>query len=554
MTANTNDYKVSDDGTVTFYKTRSQLAEALLSLKGKPFRLDPYYPMHRAIYDGDYKSLVLMTCRQIGKSTTWATFSVSESIAIPHFSTLFLAPSQEQTLKFSTERVGRLIHYSPYVQKYFVAEKSSDRVLLRSFSNGSSINFSYVSDDPDRVRGISADRTAFDEVQDMLIDVVAPVVNEVLRESDYRYQSYSGTPKSMENGLQGLWEESTQTEWVMKCVGCNSWNAIRSEKSFGKHGPVCLKCDHLLDPRTGQWVDFVAKAKHKGFHISRAIMPRNVPACWRPGTEDYDKAVAAWDEIWYAKNHYPITTFRNEVVGVSDSQGRRIITRADLKEMCTGPRMMQKPDHNTNMKTVGRVVAGIDWSGGGTEEKSKTVLTIWGLLPGGKYRLLWFKMYPGMAPIDEAKEIMDTLAMYGGLLSYVAGDAGEGNVYIDMLRKRFGHQRIVKLRYVESDYYVQWNQKAQAYMVNRTRAIDSLMMAMHRRDFEFPADPDGKLMKEPFDNILAEHEETTGQEGGVRKKVWRHSKNQPDDFLHAMNFARVAMQLAIGELNLTASE
>jgi hypothetical protein len=43
-----------------------------------------------------------------------------------------------------------------------------------------------------------------------------------------------------------------------------------------------------------------------------------------------------------------------------------------------------------------------------------------------------------------------------------------------------------------------------------------------------------------------------GQSGATRK-VWRHAPSQPDDFLHAMNFARMAMQIANNEINLTSS-
>lgn len=537
---------------IEFKRTRSQLSEALLLIKGEPFRLEPEYPMFRAIYDGGYDQMLLMTCRQIGKSTTLANFSIAESLAMPHFSTLFLAPTSEQTQKFSTQRVGKTIAYSPYVQKYFVAEKASERVLLRTFSNGAEINFSYCLDDPDRARGISADRTCFDEVQDMLIDVVSPVVNECMRNSKYQYEMYCGTPKSMENGIEGKWQSSTQTEWVIKCAACNKYNAIRSEKSFGPKGPICLKCGGLINPRDGQWLDFNPGAKMKGFHISRAIMPGNVPICWND-TKRVAQAERSWGKIWdslVGPNKYPLSTFRNEVIGVSDSQGRRLVTLDDLRAMTTGPAISPKPEHLGNLKGVTRISAGIDWSGGGTEEKSRTVLTIWGWIPGGKLRLLWFKFYSGQNPLDEVKEIIFTLAQFSQL-SFVAGDAGEGNVYIDMLRKAFGHTKVIKLRYVDSDFYIRWKQDANAYTVNRTRSIDSLMMAMTRGEFEFPQDPDGKLMHLPFKDILAEHEEMTGQEGGIRKKVWRHAANQPDDFLHAMNFGRIAMQLAIGELNLT---
>ena len=65
-------------------------------------------------------------------------------------------------------------------------------------------------------------------------------------------------------------------------------------------------------------------------------------------------------------------------------------------------------------------------------------------------------------------------------------------------------------------------------------------------EWEFPeGDP---MMELLFEDILNEYEEVT-REGN---KVWRHAPTRPDDALHALNFARLAMQRAIGELDLTS--
>jgi hypothetical protein len=56
-------------------------------------------------------------------------------------------------------------------------------------------------------------------------------------------------------------------------------------------------------------------------------------------------------------------------------------------------------------------------------------------------------------------------------------------------------------------------------------------------------------MTVPFSDILNEYEEVT-KEG---RKYWSHSPDKPDDFLHSLNFAKIALQIAIGELDLTAS-
>ena len=87
--------------------------------------------------------------------------------------------------------------------------------------------------------------------------------------------------------------------------------------------------------------------------------------------------------------------------------------------------------------------------------------------------------------------------------------------------------------------------------MNRTTSIDSLMTGFIRKEFQFPSEP-SNIMDVPFKDILAEYEEVIGQSGATRK-VWRHAPNQPDDFLHSLNFARMAMQIANNEVNLTSS-
>jgi Phage terminase large subunit (GpA) len=538
----------SDDG-VILKRTRSELARALLRIDGKPVNLEDY-PMFLAIYDGAYKKTLLKTSRQVGKSTTLSNFSVAESIAEPHFKTFFISPSQEQTHKFSTERVGKTIMYSPLVKKHFIGDANSNRVMVRSFRRGSTIYFSYAQDDADRCRGITADRLCLDEVQDINLEAVLPVVKETIANSEYAYEMYCGTPKTMENGIESQWKISTRTEWAMKCEGCGKYSIIVSENQLGKYGPVCTKCQHTLNPRFGVWVDTNKNegVTTKGFHISRPIMPKSVPICWPEGPLR-DKAQEKWDEVldkMSGPDAYPTSMFRNEVLGVSDSEGVRLISKEDLESMCDGPAISVRPTAE-NMKDVMRISAGFDWSGGGTEIKSRTVLTIQGQLTDGRIRVLYFKIFPGTAPLEELNEITAVVKNYDTKMTmFMGGDAGEGNMNMDTLRNRFQKpQRILKIRYVGTqNTYVQWNSVGGFYTLHRTPAIDSMMTQLKMGKYQFPSDR--KVMELAFMDILNEHVEVTRQ----GRKRWDHADNKPDDFLHGLVFGRLALQVSTGELNL----
>lgn len=540
------------DGTLVA-RTRSELAVGLLQIDGKPVNLVDY-PMFVDIYDGGYAKMCLMTCRQVGKSTTLANFAIAESIAIPHFGTFFIAPTQEQTHKFSTGRVGKTLSFSPLVKKYFTTERTSNRVLSREFSNGSEILFSYAADDADRCRGPTANRLMLDEVQDMVLDAVLPVVKECISQRTPSFETYCGTPKTFENSIQGIWQTSSMSEWAMRCTGCGRYSVIRSEKQCGKFGPICTKCGTYLNPRLGQWVDTQRGPwTIKGFHVSRPIMPICVEACWNSEREK-EVARLKWSELLdklEGPNAYALAKFRNEVLGVSDSQGRRIVTIDRLLELCDGPPLAMKPGP-LQIQGIDRIVAGVDWSGGGSQIKSRTVLWILGKVVGReRYRTLYFEILPGSSPVQEAKRIAAIIANFPNV-AVVACDAGEGNANTDMLRSElrgFNPNQVVKIRYGAAKYYARWDKEGNFYSINRTNAIDSLMSALNRGEIQFPKDPQKEIMATAFKDIMNEYEEVS--ESGYR--TWKHALTNPDDCLHALNFARIAMQVARGEINLAST-
>lgn len=537
-----------DDGEV-LQKTRAELAQALLRIDGKPFSFENY-PMFRDIYNDGSKSIILLTSRQVGKSTFVSNFCCIESIVTPHFRTLFVSPTQEQTHKFSTERVAKTIQYSPLIRKYFIGTHDSNRVFVRSFRNGSTVYFSYAQDDPDRVRGISADRVFYDEAQDISLECVVPVVNETLANSEYGYEAFTATPKSYENPIEAKWRASTMTEWAIKCGSCGRYSIIRSETQLTPDGPICRACKALLNPREGRWVDMHPNAKDvklRGYHISRPIMINSVPAAWPEGPLR-DKAKEKWADVWAkldGPEAYPLSLFRNEVLGVSDSEGTRFLTREELLACCQGPDISPMPIA-TNMEGVRAVAVGIDWSGGGQDINSRTVIVVLGLLANNRIRLLYFKIFPGTSPSEEFAEIRGIIANYDRVFPVmVGGDAGEGNLGMDLLKKQMTNpNRIMKIRYVGTQGpYIRWSTESGEWHLRKTPAIDAMMTKLKAGIFQFPKNQ--AVMATPFQDILNEHVEVSTQTG---LKRWTHAPSKPDDFLHALVFGTVALGYFTGEV------
>jgi len=520
----------------------SDIVQAWIMLNGKMFSLQDW-PMHKAFYDGRYRRTLMMTSRQVAKSTTLANFMVIESTLIPHFSSMFVSPSKEQTTRFSTTRVGKTMRYSPIINETFLHTELADRVLHKQFTNGSEMLFTYAAEDAERLRGPSSDRNMYDEVQDILYSPVITVGNETMANSDYAYETYAGTPKSMENTIQYLWETSSQTEWVMKCPSCGSFQIIRSEKSIGLKGPVCLKCQAYLNPFKGVWMDTnsILLAKNpdpaemlKGFHLCQPMMPYNVPAAMaHRGKESEDIALKRWKRILTKLEGNPIAIFRNEVLGISDAVGSRLLSIEDLYKLCTTEHLEPNPNHIIRKK-YSYIVAGVDWSGGGTTGVSRTVLWIWGWNPTiQKLETLHYVIFPGKNPIHIIDDIAEVCNAWG--VALVGGDAGEGHLANQELKQRLGSHRVIQLQYGSQKKPMTWN-GIDRYTLDRTTVIDNYFLAIKKEHFTFKLQ--GEMMP-AIEDIMNEYEEVTT----TGKKVWRHSPQKPDDCLHAGIFGWLASKI-----------
>lgn len=536
---------------------RSDYAQRLLKADGEYISFTNY-PMFRAIYNGDYRKFMLLTCRQVGKSTTLASFSIIDSITRDHFKTFYISPSQEQTHKFSVDRVSGIIQGSDAVREYFTKTKGSDRVLTREFARThAKIFFSYANVNADRCRGVTAHRVMFDEIQDIELDNVVPVVQQCYANLPQKYDGFCGTPKTLENYAQQYWEVSSQDEWVIRCDSCGKSTIIESEKALDLHGPICLHCRAYLNPRNGRWVSMNPNGEYKGFHVSRPIMPYDVPAAWPVGPLR-DAAQKRWHDIWmllHGRRPIPLATFRNEVLGVSDSVGARVVTLEHLRAAADGPLCSLRPNPKVNMVGVSKLAVGIDWGGGGIGGKSRTVVVILGWVPSlGKDRVLYYRIFPGLHPVQDLEHIYQVCCFYSGA-TIIGADEGGGHMPTDLLRGKFGTQRkIVKFKYVVTDRYIKFNKENGLWNLSKVKSLDSLMAALSiHQEIQFPSDlrtPNPLDVPEPFEDILNEYEEWTGPQNET--KQWRHASAKPDDFLMALNYARVALMMTKGDLDLRA--
>lgn len=133
----------------------------------------------RQIYDAPWRHKVLVTGRQVEKSTMLANEIISNSCVIPYFKCLFVSTSHDQTRQFSNGKLKPWTEDSPVIQRYFQSSKVSKQVFEKSYTNGSITFLRSAFLNADRTRGISADLICYDRDAYVLTSLGWKLVSEV---------------------------------------------------------------------------------------------------------------------------------------------------------------------------------------------------------------------------------------------------------------------------------------------------------------------------------------------------------------------------------------
>lgn len=445
-------------GQQSMFPSLEPLLPMILNLNGKPYTLQNHYtfsPLFRCLMP---KNQVWCTGRQVSKSTSLAAHGVVVANSIPFFKTLFITPLYEQIRRFSNNYVRPFIDQSP-VKSLWSGTSTENSVLQRSFKNNSMMLFSFALLDADRVRGVSADRVCIDEVQDMDPDHV-PIIQETMSYSRWGAMYFTGTPKTFDNLIYGLYKRSSQAEWFIPCHSCKHWNIPSLEHDLDamigpwnphiseKHpGTVCAKCQKPISPRHGRWVHRHPERRWQfaGYHVPQIILPLHFA--------DAEK----WSTILMKREGFGNMTqaqFYNEVMGESIDTGQKLISETELRAACLLKWENKKepdPEALKNLQHYKNRVLAIDWGGGGEEGVSFTVLAVLGFRPNGQIDVLWGKrLLIGGDHLQEAVECMKWSNKFK--CDFVAHDyTGAGTVRETvMVQAGFNLDRVMAMRLVRS--------------------------------------------------------------------------------------------------------
>jgi hypothetical protein len=508
----------------------SVFAESTYLLDGRPFRLTDRHYL-KPIYDGDIEEGMIMSGRQVEKSTTESTHMANYTLLIPYFKALYFAPLTDQVRTFSRERIGRLYDYSQenVIKKDFIDKNNAQAVMLKEFSNGSVNYFKHCFELGDNIRGITVNGIWGDEIQDIHIDAL-PVIKETQAHAleagaKMRVTWYTGTPKTYSNTIQQYWDKSTQNEWVVKCSHCGKYQ-IMGVKNLSPRAFLCVKCQVELERLSiinGRWYALQTGKKLQGFRISQLMVP------W----------IRA-DDIWEKYTTYSSEKFHNEVLGRSYENAEKPFNPLILAQISNNDLRLYPRAENVFANT--KNFMGIDWGKG---EKSFTVVTIFSHSPlTGKFQMLYCKRYQTSQELDpdyQVRDISNLMVIFK--VCYCIADWGFGFVQYKKLQQSFGARVAACYYSFNQKLETKWDPVDQKWVVNRTKVISNYIKSVYSLQVEWPG-REKEIYIWLFDHHLAEQAEyRKSQNGRSEDLMYNNPEGQPDDGMHSCVYAQLAAVL-----------
>lgn len=509
---------------------RADLLPFLFKIRGEPYSLKDHVQL-REFFSNEYTRNTILLCgRQVGKSLSLSRSEILDMITTPNLQVLYVAPLQSQAQRYSTLYTKEAIQSCPFAVKLQSKELEgvlSDSKIMKavghqSFANGAGLQLMYAKTSPDRARGIMADRIDFDEVQDQLFDAV-PIISQSLKASRYGIRKFTGTAKTLDNTIERLWQQSSKREWIMKCDHCGYENIPTKDGGIANmpqpDGMHCVnpRCRKKLNVRNGRWVAFAPErdSSFRGFHIPQVILPFMV------------EHEVNWGLIWNDIQKLPESLVMQEVYGISESSGSRIIDESHIRKQSTLPSMNVLRD---NLDRYVMTLSGVDW--GGAEENSFTVHVVIGIRIDGRVDVIYAQRYHAFDPDRMFQNIAKAHYMYK--CTMLAADYGLGFQNNLILMNRFGI-KVVQMNFVKQNAVLGFhttNRGDDRWTVDKTSGLRAMFMAIKYGRVYFPP----YLEFEPYTMDLLSPFEHVVESSGLTHIVYMRDPARPDDFAMALCF------------------
>lgn len=518
-------------------------AESMYMLEGRNLRFTMGRNYLKPIHNADIPQVLLMTGRQVEKSTT-VSVKLANNVLLRKFSrSLYVAPLHEQVKSFSKGRLDKLFRYSQrdLIRKRYMHSDLTNQILHKEFLNGAEIYLRNCFEEADNIRGLSIDDIFIDEVQDILVDAL-PVIRETQTRSKNPHYFLTGTPKTFSNTIQQMWDQSSQADWVIICPACRKHQILGAESVTPK-GFICrnAQCRRMLPDLAramGRWEHRKPDARMKGFRITQMMVPDINPA------SVYEKVM-----------NYPKIRLYNEVLGRSFENADKPFPDSLLAAMSNNDYPIYTTLQGVSSEFANKpVFMGIDWGEGeknGKQGTGYTVVSVFAFNNDGVFQQLAVKRFERGQELDpdyQLNFIKDW--MYQFKVSMCVADYGAGQKENQRLKSALG-SRFYQCQYVG-------RQKAKMnldfanfkYLIARSPWMTEFIEMCQSNGVAF-AGKNNDNTTWVHDNFRSIYSEYRSSYSGVSEELYYgHSASEPDDCFHSTLycwFASIIYSLSISQ-------
>lgn len=195
-------------------------------LKGKPFSFDRY-PFQRALVDDKARVSCTIKPSQVGVSEVYQRVAMALLARNRHRKGIYAYPDDEMRKKNVQTRVLPMAEENKafaipdgksWVRSIMLIELDKSFLYITGSKTGDA-----TSTDADFV---------FEDEYDLHNMEIAALFSSRLQNSDWKIQRYFSTPTYTDFGVHGLYKDSDQTEYLIKCDRCNHWQFPLFEPRF----------------------------------------------------------------------------------------------------------------------------------------------------------------------------------------------------------------------------------------------------------------------------------------------------------------------------------
>lgn len=302
-------------------------AEHMRTERGEPLDFDRY-PHMRAIMDDPAREKGMMCGSQTGKTTT-ALACVFHFCDTHQVTAIVTMPTAHDVHAFSSTRAKPAIAASPYLRERMGHIDSAEVKSFQHAGGAQSTIFFRGARVETQAISIPADLLYHDEIDRSRPDILSLYVARVAA-SDFARRIITSTPTVPKYGIHAEWDNSSQSEWLVKCPVCGDERPLTWPDSLAVDAEVPVYiCGHGHELtretiRAGRWVDGRTTGyEWRMYHTSRMLMD-----LWPA-----DRVVAIEQSRDY--QDYP-ELFHNDVLGLPKSSGELAINADILAPLMVG--------------------------------------------------------------------------------------------------------------------------------------------------------------------------------------------------------------------------